>query len=157
MRHFFLFFIVLFLFFGCSKKHSGSCPVTCNQYEARVYFSGYTDGEIDTIYVRTFSKNGRFDSLLDEKMICGWAAFDLKGAQNFTSPALLSPYHDYEIFIPTDTITYQIQVAYVTTIDTFPCDYVRQCWTPFAGASVSGGKWYGSGLSPDNNYIVLQK
>ncbi len=155
MRQFILLSLVLAGLFACKKKEVGNCPVTCSKTEGRVYFLGYTGSEIDTIYVRTYKKNGRFDSMLTEKMICDTTQFDVHNAANYTSHVQLSPYYDHTISF--DTVVYHIIVNNVTTVDTFPCDHVRSCFTPFAGADISGGRGYCTSLSPGNGLIVLQK
>lgn len=149
--------ILILFFLSCSKKDSGSCPVICGVEAGRVYFSGFSNNEIDTIYVLTFSRNGHFDTLIQRQVFFDTASFNLNGAQNFSSEVILPANHDYEIIIPADTITYKISLANEPDTMSFPCDRSRSCSTPFQGASISGGKGYCSALSIDNGIIVLQK
>ena len=157
MRYLFLLSFVFFLL-ACSKKQPENCVTDCDYQGAIITFTGYTVDEIDTVYLRSYRRNGLFDSLLKETLLSTTDSVEVPGVGvKGLSSISIDIGFDYELFIPSTTQTFKIAVTHKPHVCTTECDRQRSTVIPWEGETITGGNYEDYDTDPYHVYIVLKK
>ena len=132
--------IIIFISTSCKKKNTetATCRTTCYYHGVMATVSGFTKTEADTVYLRTYRSNGRFDLLEKEKQIVHPDTAVHYDTSNIDL-GYLSADKDYIIAVPAASKTFSITMTIGEVFDTIPCN-AHTCYIFSPGAHVAGGR-----------------
>ncbi len=155
-----LLYTCLILLAGCKKEEEKMCDTNCKALCPTIGLSGYTLDEVDTVYVRTFKKNGLFDKPRESKVDTCTDTLSFPGhttKQYLLLESYISPYLDYEIEIPATSQTFRVAFVYTNLKETIACNYKPGCEATLTERNITGGSYHGLAISPSQLYIFLEK
>jgi len=156
-----LLYTCLILLVGCKKeKEEKMCVESCVAAGPTLALDGYTLEEVDTVYVRTFKKNGLFDQPQESKTYTCKDTLSLPGHTTKTYLYLerfIEQYLDYEIEIPATAQTFRIALVYTNLKETRPCNNKLHCKAVLSEQNITGGSYDGAAYGPSESYILLKK
>jgi hypothetical protein len=139
MRNIFILVLVV-LSVACGKKDTSpaTCPTTCYYKGVFAVVSGFTKEDADTVYLRAYKANHRFDSLVDETLhVTPDSA--TRSATPDINLGYLSTDNDYVISVPATSQSFSLAMTVGKIVDTIPCNS-RTCYIFSPGAFATGGK-----------------